>query len=159
MVYDIDDDNYLAIANEELKRVDHLIFVSLKYTRSVDVLKNVLKRLITFYECIINGVLKEAQEKGKTMDTPVAPVKKCAALKEIYPTTFDALIKVFLFLRKIDRAEYAKINEFRRHVALIAHTEDEGDVEVSIDVVTVYYREAQKILDNIAKKLKSSGDF
>ena len=149
MVYDLDDDDYIGEANEELKRVDHLIFVSLKYTRTVDVLKNVLTRLINCFECIINGALAEALENRKVKQVPNAPIKKCSALKELYPGRYDELIDFFLFLRKVNRAEYEKINEFRRHVALIAHTEDDGNVEVNIDVVTEYYRKAQKLLENL----------
>ena len=33
-------------AKEELKRVDHLFFVSLKYTKTVDVIKSLIDRLI-----------------------------------------------------------------------------------------------------------------
>ena len=54
-----------AVTNavEELKRVDHLIFVSLKYTRTVDVLRSVINRLIDAYGAIIEGILKEMEEK------------------------------------------------------------------------------------------------
>ena len=149
MDYDLDDDDYVGEAREELKRVDHLIFVSLKYTRTVDVLKSVLKRLINCFECIINGALGEALEERKISTMPQAPIKKCSALRELYPGKYDELIDFFLFLRKVYRAEYDKINEFRRHVAFIAHTDDEGNVEVNIDVVTEYYRKAQKILEEI----------
>ena len=31
---------------EELKRVDHLVYVSLKYTRTVDVIRSIIDRLI-----------------------------------------------------------------------------------------------------------------
>ncbi|MBT4824972.1 hypothetical protein HN695_01845 [Candidatus Woesearchaeota archaeon] len=152
MVYEPEEGNYLEEAIEELKRVDHLIFVSLKYTRTVDVLKNVLKRLITTFGCVIDGVLGDARDEKKIMEVPLAPVKKCSALKELIPGKYDELIDFFLYLRKLDRAEYDKINEFRRHVALIAHTEDEGDVEVSIDVVTEYYRKATTLIEALTKK-------
>ena len=142
-----DEGNYLEESREELKRVDHLIFVSLKYTRTVDVLKNILTRLINAFECIINGVLHNALENKKIIEMPTAPIKKCKALKELGPGKYDELIDFYLLLRKINRAEYDGINEFRRHVALIAHTEDEGNVEVNIDIVTEYYRKAQKILE------------
>ncbi|MFH1440239.1 MAG: hypothetical protein ABIG89_06725 [Candidatus Woesearchaeota archaeon] len=152
MIYDIDDGDYRAEANEELKRVDHLIFVSLKYTRTVDVLKNILTRLINCFECIIDGVLNSALEERKITEVPPAPIKKCNLLKQLFPGKYDEIIDFFLLLRKINRADYDKINEFRRHVALIAHTEDEGNVEVNIDIVTEYYRRAQKILYEIDKK-------
>ena len=152
MIYENDSGDYIAEANEELKRVDHLIFVSLKYTRTVDVLKNILTRMINFFECIIVGVLNEALEERKIEEVPAAPIKKCKQLRELYPGKYDELIDFFLLLRKINRSEFDKINEFRRHVALIAHTEDEGNIEINIDVVTEYYRKAQKILFEVAKK-------
>ena len=37
---------YLDKAKSELKRADHLIFVSLKYTRTVDVIRSIIERLI-----------------------------------------------------------------------------------------------------------------
>ena len=46
----------LEEAFEELKRVDHLIYVSLKYTRTTDVLKNVIDRMITTAECMMNAI-------------------------------------------------------------------------------------------------------
>ena len=143
--------DYLGESSEELKRVDHLIFVSLKYTRTVDVLKNILTRLINSFDCIINGALHDALETKRITEMPPAPIKKCKILKELDPGKYDELIDFYLLLRKINRAEYDRINEFRRHVALIAHTEDEGNVEVSIDVVTEYYRKANKILELLTK--------
>ena len=72
MIYDLEEGDYLGQAREELKRVDHLIFVSLKYTRTVDVLKSVLTRLINCFECIIIGVLNDAYEQKKIKAVPPA---------------------------------------------------------------------------------------
>ena len=36
----------LENAKEELKRIDHLIYVTLKYTRTVDVLLSVVERMV-----------------------------------------------------------------------------------------------------------------
>ena len=46
-------DDALYDAEKELKRVDHLIYVSLKYTRTVDVFKNIIKRLISTIDFIM----------------------------------------------------------------------------------------------------------
>ncbi|MBI2128539.1 hypothetical protein HY636_04115 [Candidatus Woesearchaeota archaeon] len=152
MIYDLEEGDYLGQAREELKRVDHLIFVSLKYTRTVDVLKSVLTRLINCFECIINGVLNDAYEQKKIKEVPPAIIKKCSALKELYPGKYDELVNFFIFLRKVSKAEYEKLSEYRRPVAFIAHTEDEGNIDVNIDVVTEYYRKAQKIMEEIIEK-------
>ena len=48
-------------AVQELKRVDHLFWVSLKYTRTVDVIKHVIDRLIS---CIGFGFEALGQSSG-----------------------------------------------------------------------------------------------
>ena len=50
----------LQDAKEELKRIDHLIYVTLKYTRTVDVFLSIIERMINSYEFIIDVLLKIA---------------------------------------------------------------------------------------------------
>ena len=148
---------YFQDAKEELKRVDHLIYVSLKYTRTVDVLKNVLERMINFYEIIINGKLEELKELRKIDEVPAQPVKKCEQL--LLLTHNDAqiniqikeVIKNYLRFRKLLRSDFDSINEYRRHVAFIAHTDDEGDVEIHIVFVTYHYKFMQTLIDDFVK--------
>ena len=49
------------LAVQELKRVDHLFWVSLKYTRTVDVIKNVIDRLISCVGFGLEAILKWAK--------------------------------------------------------------------------------------------------
>ena len=44
-------------AEEEIKRADHLVYVSLKYTRTCDIMKNSIKRMISAYELMIKEYL------------------------------------------------------------------------------------------------------
>ena len=52
-------------AKSELKRVDHLIYVSLKYTRTVDVFKSIIERLINSYGFLIEGILASLKDRKK----------------------------------------------------------------------------------------------
>ena len=38
--------SYLEDAKDELKRADHLVFISLKYTRTCDIIRNTIERII-----------------------------------------------------------------------------------------------------------------
>ncbi|MBI5392564.1 hypothetical protein HZA96_01725 [Candidatus Woesearchaeota archaeon] len=148
---------YFQDSKEELKRVDHLIYVSLKYTRTVDVLKNVLERMINFYEIMINGKLEEFKEERKIDEVPAQPVKKCEQLLTLTQNDvqrnaqFKEVIKNYLRFRKLLRSDFDSINEYRRHVAFIAHTDDEGDVEIHIDFVTDHYKFMQTLLEELVK--------
>ena len=49
-------------AVKEIKRVDHLFYVSLKYTRTVDMMKHMLDRLISTFQHGIMVMLRKAKE-------------------------------------------------------------------------------------------------
>ncbi len=148
-------ENLIIEATEELKRVDHLIYVSLKYTRTVDVLRNVIERLITTFDCIINGLLEKAENEGRIGEIPNSPMMKCNELRKIYPdeNKLHEMIEFYLLLRKIIRAEFSRTTEFRRHVTMITHLEDK-ELNVDIDTVTEYYKKAKKYMRYLIEFLK-----
>jgi len=140
-------------AREELKRVDHLIYVSLKYTRTVDVLLNVIKRLIDAYDFAIDAILKYAQEKGMISDEiPVSPLSRAdLVLKTFHDPVIKDNMELYLLFRKIVKADYERFNEYRRHVTLKTII-DNKDIEIKIDNVTDYYniiKEFVKYIDSL----------
>ncbi|MCP3686214.1 MAG: hypothetical protein GY861_26505 [bacterium] len=129
----------LVGAREELKRVDHLIYVSLKYTRTVDVIKSIVQRLMSCIESAIDELLEFAKEKKKITDIPTNIGLKCDTIKQVFPEEkIVDLMTFYLSLRKINRAEYKKSCEFRRHVTMSAITEN-GVIDIDIDTIKEYY--------------------
>lgn len=150
---------YIEDAEEELKRVDHLIYVSLKYTRTVDVLKNVVDRLLSTFDAIMDVVLEKAVEQNKLAEVPAAPLQKCDELRKLYPNDekIRDYMEFYTLLRKFKKCEFTSINEYRRHVAMIAHL-DEGDVELSIDIITEYYKRAKRFLEYVKVTFLGMGE-
>lgn len=148
-------DDALRNAYEELKRVDHLIYVSLKYTRTCDVLHNVIKRLITCFDCIFDGFLEQAEQENKIFEVPNAPVMKANEFKKLYEgdKVIAEFVTFYLYLRKINRIEYTKSNEFRRYVTMHM-TIDDDECNVDIDLVTEYYKKAKEYIEHIKKQAK-----
>ena len=148
----------LTDAKEELKRVDHLIFVSLKYTRTVDVLLNVIKRLIDAYDFAIEGILRYAKEKNMfECEIPNNPLSKVElVLKTFNDPVIKQNMELYLLFRKIVKADYARFNEYRRHVMLKTII-DNKDIEIKIDNVTEYYvviKEFVKYIDNLIREVE-----
>ncbi len=137
-------------AKEELKRVDHLIYVSLKYTRTVDVILNVIERLISSYDFVSQALLKRMADKGKLETIPVAPKLRCEELERLYSDDEQILVSVrqYLLLRQIARSEYEKESEYRRHVAMVTRIEGQ-EVRMDIDEVTVQYKKARDLIEYI----------
>src|SRR3989344_5811257 len=102
----------LEEAREELKRVDHLIYVSLKYTRTVDVLMNVINRMIDSYSGMIDTLLKYAQEKKMIQEIPASPIEKGALVKKLFPEQeFLDNVELYFLMRKIHRSNPQRENE------------------------------------------------
>lgn len=151
---------YLLEAKEELKRLEHIIYVSLKYTRTVDVITNALNRMISTYDFIIDAFLEKAMEEKKLDSLPKSPALKAKKCAELYSD--DPLIQknlhFYFSLRNILKSTHLKRQEFRRHVTLIVNLED-STVEVEIDTLVncekfihnfLYY--SQRIIEGIVEE-------
>jgi len=151
MTYLNDDASALEQAQYELKRVDHLIYVSLKYTRTVDVIKNIIARLIATYDFVWDEFLLKAEKEKKIYEIPSAPGLKCSIIKKLYSHDVKCLefVDFYLLLRQLNNAEYTAHKEFRRHVAMRAHFSNGDYKEIDIDIITEYYKKTKEFLDHI----------
>ena len=135
-------------AKQELNRADHSIAVSLKYTRTVDVIKSIIKRLINTVTHILDALLEKAKEEGKIEEIPKIPGLKAEEVRKIYrdDSTIQDFCEFYMLLRKVDKAKYQSRQEFRRHVTMTAHLEETTSIEVTIDIITDYYNKTQEFL-------------
>ena len=143
------------LAVQELKRVDHLFWVSLKYTRTVDVIKHVIDRLINCIGYGLEALLKYAKEKKLVTAIPENAGLRCDLLKKTFPDNAELMdyINFYLTLRKLSKAEYTRREEFRRHVTMIA-TIDKGEiVEVSIDTLKQDYDKTKTFIHFVKRTI------
>ena len=153
-------------ATEEMKRVEHQIDVSLKYTRTVDVIMNIIQRMIDGYEFMFDAVLKYARENNLIDEIPTAPVVKAQTVQYVFKkdmlresakqfeSRFDMNIdefiadnvELFLLLRKLSRSNPEREQEYRRHVTMRTMIDGREEI-VNIDIITDYYNLAKNFMD------------
>ena len=134
---------------DEIKRLEHLILVSLKYTRTVDMLKEVVENLIETYELIILILLEYLIDIEKIEEMPTSVSKKCQTVKEnIELKGIEEHMDLYLRMRKLLKTNYKSINEYRRHVTMKGVVEDE-EMDINIDIVTEYYDEIKKLFKKV----------
>ncbi|NTV23795.1 MAG: hypothetical protein HGA85_05475 [Nanoarchaeota archaeon] len=142
-------------AKEELKRIDHLIYVTLKYTRTVDVFLSVIDRMINSYEFTIDALVKLLVSEHKLAEEPDIPLAKAQAVLEHYDSKkVKENIDKYLLLRKLKRANYEKSNEFRRHVTMTAIVEGKV-IQVNIDNITEDFHALKEFIDFVEKKISA----
>ena len=125
---------YLLDAREELKRLEHIIYVTLKYTRTVDVLINALHRIVDIYDLIIEAYLQKAKEEGKIDTLAKSPALRGTILAQLYPEDMELskYLHFYSFVKTILNRPPKKREEFRRHVTLVVELE-KSTAEIDID--------------------------
>ncbi|MBU2497060.1 MAG: hypothetical protein KJ767_03305 [Nanoarchaeota archaeon] len=120
----------------EFRRAEHLLYVSLKYTKTADVIRNVLDRWRSTIEMCIERLLMRAKRTKKIKVIPTAPL----AMAELIPTIYkDKIVKeileLYYFFRRLKSLEQMRVCEFRKHVALLVI---DGKKEINIDIPKLY---------------------
>lgn len=150
----------LQLAQQELKRADHSIAVSLKYTRTVDVIKSIIERLINTIAFGIDALLAQAKIQKKIPELPTLPRVKIETVSRIYAEdkTVKDFVQFYLLLRRIDKAKFTRAQEYRRHVTMTAQMEDDANVEITIDIITDYFDRTQEFLSYVHKFLGGTNE-
>lgn len=118
-------EEYLLQAREELKRLEHIIYVSLKYTRTVDVIINALNRLVSTYDFIVMAFLEKAIAMGKTEGIPKSPALRATRVAQCFAEDkkLQNYLAFYTFLKTILNSHYERREEYRRHVTHIVELE------------------------------------
>ena len=146
-------------AVEELKRVDHQVYVSLKYTRTVDVITNIINRMIACYTSIFSALLKYLKEEGKIEEVPIAPVVVARTIKKHFAEDkkINDNVELFILLRKIIKDKNpGREQEYRRHVTLKTVVDGRKEI-VNIDIITHYFHMVKEFVDYAYKVLEEKG--
>lgn len=105
---------------QEKISADHLLYVSLKYTKTCDVIMNLLFRWRNMIETSLNRVLEHAKEKGKIKIVPTNPLGQIDEIKKLFKKQkeFLEVIEFYEMLRKLEDLRTERIGEFRKNVNL-----------------------------------------
>ena len=143
-------------AKSELKRVEHLFFVSLKYTRTADVIRNLVERLINSLGFGFDAFLEHAKKNKVIEKIPKAPRAKSQLLKEIYPDDehLISFIEFYILLRDIKAAPYTKREEYRRHVTMTSEIAPGKFIDVDIDLLSEYLKKLHLFIEYIKEKIE-----
>jgi hypothetical protein len=99
---------------------DHLLYVSLKYTKTCDVIINLLYRWKIMVDLAMDYMFEQAKKAKKVGPVPDAPRAKLVQLKKIYAN--DNLVmetlKLYELFRDLDGLEKVRESEFRKGVNL-----------------------------------------
>jgi len=136
---------------QEKISADHLLYVSLKYTKTCDVIKNLLIRWGQMIETSMNAILERAYENKKIKEIPTNPVGKIEEIKKIFKDDKEMLkvMDFYIMIRKIDELRTERIGEFRKNVNLRIFYRGK-EINVNLEQLKIY----AELLENFIKTVK-----
>ncbi len=105
---------------QEKISADHLLYVSLKYTKTCDVIKNLILRWRKMIHTSIDAVLIHAKKKKKIKSIPENPIGQMEQMKKLFKKDKEIIevIEFYEMLRKLEELRTERIGEFRKNVNL-----------------------------------------
>ena len=132
---------------QEKISADHLLYVSLKYTKTCDVIKNLLLRWRKMIETAIEQMLNHAKKKKKIKIIPANPVGKIEEIKKLFKKekNFIKIIEFYEMLRKIEELRQERIGEFRKNVCLRIFYQGK-EINVNLEQLKIYADMLEKFI-------------
>lgn len=129
---------------------DHLLYVSLKYTKTCDVVINLLLRWKQMIEMAMDLLVEKAKKEKKWEPIPDAPRAKLVQLRKIYSKNkaiIDAL-EIYEMFRDIETLDKVRENEFRKAVNLKVSYKG-GVVNVNLEKLKEYADVLEKFISTL----------
>ncbi len=120
---------------KERRAADHLLYVSLKYTKTCDVILNLILRWQAMIDESIDALLAKAKKKKLVKGSiPIAPRAKVNILYDVFKKEKDIkeTLDLYMFFKKIPQLSCTREAEFRKNVALKV-TDGEKLIVIDLD--------------------------
>lgn len=126
---------------------DHLLYVSLKYTRTCDVIVNLILRWRKMIDTSVEEILKKAKKKKKISQIPANPIGKIDAIKEIFKEDkcITKVMEDYEMFRKIEELRKERIGEFRKNVTLRVMYRGK-EININLDALKEYANDLEKFI-------------
>ena len=130
---------------------DHLLYVSLKYTKTCDVIINLLSRWKNMIDKGMDRLVLKAEKDKKWKPIPDAPRARVVQLKKLYENSPEVMktLNLYELFRDLDSLEKVRENEFRKGVNL--KVTYKGEI---ININLIQLKEYAEILERFISYLK-----
>ncbi len=129
---------------------DHLLYVSLKYTKTCDVIINLLLRWKVMIELSMEKLVEKAKKDKKWKPVLDAPRAQLVQLKRIYADDpiISETLKLYELFRDIEQLDKIRENEFRKGVNLKVIYKGEV-ININLDKLKEYSLLLEKFISSL----------
>lgn len=135
---------------------DHLLYVSLKYTKTCDVMVNLLLRWKNMIEIAMKEILKHAKKKKKIFSISENPVGRLEQVRKLFKKdkNFLEVLDLYEMFKKIRELRKERIGEFRKNVTLRVFYRGK-EINVNLEQLKIYADMLEKFISTTKQFLLS----
>jgi len=139
---------------KEKTSADHLLYVSLKYTKTCDVILNLLARWKSLIEISFDALLEEGVEAGKVPHAPESPKQRVEFMKIYFKKSeeIQAVVPLYIFFKKVPDLNKTRRGEFRKNVGLKV-IEPTKTTEIDMEKLGEYAEIIERFISKVKKVL------
>jgi len=132
---------------KEKTSADHLMYVSLKYTKTCDVILNLLARWKSLIELSFDSILANRVEAGKIPAMPTNPKQRIEFIRKYFKkdAVIQDVIPLYVFFKRVPDLKKTREGEFRKNVNLKVF-EATKVTEINMDKLGEYYEIVEKFI-------------
>ncbi len=137
---------------KEKTSADHLMYVSLKYTKTCDVILNLLARWKSLIEISFDAILEKRYENGKIESMPSTPIQRIEFIKKYFNKDEDIqkVVPLYVFFKRVPDLKKTRSGEFRKNVNLKIILTPNKNIDINMEKLGEYYG----IIETFMSKVK-----
>ena len=141
---------------QEKISADHLLYVSLKYTKTCDVIVNLILRWRKMIETSIEEMLKHAKKRKKIASISLNPVGKIEQIRKLFKKDkeFLKVIDLYEMFKKIKELRIERSGEFRKYVTLKVFYRGK-EININLEQLKIYAEMLEKFISTTKQFLLS----
>jgi len=140
--------------SKEKTSADHLLYVSLKYTKTCDVILNLIARWKSMIEMSFDAILKKALKAKKISHLPESPKQKIEYIRKVFSKDreIQEVIPIYIFFKRIPELNKTRQGEFRKNVSL--RIIEPGKItEINMEKLKEYAEILEKFISKVKRLL------
>ena len=139
---------------KEKTSADHLLYVSLKYTKTCDVILNLLARWKSLIEISFDAIIEKGVEEGKIPHKATNPKQRIEFIKTHYKKipAIQTIVPLYIFFKRIPDLNKTREGEFRKNVNLKI-IEQTITTSINMEKLGEYSNEVDNFINEVKKIL------
>jgi len=136
---------------KEKTSADHLLYVSLKYTKTCDVILNLLARWKSLIELSFDSIIQTYVNAGKIPAMPISPKQRIEFIRKYFAAykSVQEIVPIYIFFKRVPDCQKSREGEFRKNVNL--------KVKLPNDTIIINLQKLDEyslVVDNFIKEIK-----